>query len=77
LFPGMPSGPELAATPWSTQDRGHTKTSLRSIGDLIMRPNHRTIKAEELASHDRSTLIFGLAMTAVFVAMLILNAVTY
>ena len=34
------------------------------------------IKADELANHDTATLIFGLAMTAVFVAMLVLNAIS-
>lgn len=46
----------------------------------MMDANHKTIKAKELANHDDrdlSTLIFGLAMTAVFAAMLILNAVFY
>lgn len=34
------------------------------------------IKADEPAGHDRATVIFGLAMTAVFVAMLVLNAIS-
>ncbi len=36
----------------------------------------QAIKAEEVPKRDSSTLIFGLAMTAVFVAMLILNALS-
>jgi hypothetical protein len=36
----------------------------------------QALKAEELVSR-HSTRIFGLAMTAVFVAMLILNAISY
>jgi hypothetical protein len=45
-----------------------------------MKANHETIKAKELVNHenrDLSPLIFGLAMTAVFAVMLILNAVFY
>ncbi len=34
------------------------------------------IKAEELPERDSATLIFGLALTAVFVGMLILNALS-
>jgi hypothetical protein len=33
-------------------------------------------KAEELTSRDSTTLIFGLAITAVFVGMLILKAIS-
>jgi hypothetical protein len=39
-----------------------------------MQPN--PIKANELATHDRATMTFGLALTAVFVAMLVLNAIS-
>lgn len=35
-----------------------------------------TIKADKLANGDSATVIFGLAMTAVFVAMLVLNAIS-
>jgi hypothetical protein len=35
----------------------------------------KVIKAGELTNRDNATLIFGLAMTAVFVGMLILNAI--
>lgn len=41
---------------------------------IVAAPN--SIKAEELPNHDSATLIFGLAMTAVFVAMLVLNAIS-
>jgi hypothetical protein len=34
------------------------------------------IKPNEPANHDSATVIFGLAMTAVFVAMLVLNAIS-
>lgn len=34
------------------------------------------VKADELATHDRATMTFGLAMTAVFVTMLVLNAIS-
>ena len=34
------------------------------------------IKPDEPANHDRATVIFGLAMTAVFVTMLVLNAIS-
>jgi len=36
----------------------------------------KSIKADELANRDNATLIFGLAMTAVFIGMLILNALS-
>jgi hypothetical protein len=36
----------------------------------------RTAKIEEAISRDSATLIFGLAMTAAFVGMLILNAIS-
>ena len=36
----------------------------------------RAEKIEETTSRDSATLIFGLAMTAVFVGMLILNAIS-
>jgi hypothetical protein len=36
----------------------------------------QALKADELADR-RTTQIFGLAMTAVFVVMLILNAISY
>ncbi len=36
----------------------------------------KAIKAEEPSNRDSTTLIFGLAMTAVFVGMLILNALS-
>ena len=36
----------------------------------------KSIKADELTNRDNATLIFGLAMTAVFVSMLILNAIS-
>jgi hypothetical protein len=34
------------------------------------------IKTAEPASHDRATMTFGLALAAVFVTMLILNAIS-
>jgi hypothetical protein len=36
----------------------------------------QAIKTEQLPKRDSATLIFGLAMTAVFVGMLILNAIS-
>jgi len=60
--------------------RGHTDFSLHSVGDFAMKTNHETIKVKELAHHenrDLSPLVFGLAMTAVFATMLILNAIFY
>jgi hypothetical protein len=51
-----------------------------------MKANHEAIKAKALANqkalashetHDMSPLVFGLAMAAVFAAMLILNAIFY
>lgn len=36
----------------------------------------KLIKADELTSRDNATLIFGLAMGAVFIGMLILNAIS-
>ena len=36
----------------------------------------QAMKAEELSKRDSAILIFGLAMTAVFVGMLILNALS-
>ncbi len=36
----------------------------------------QAIKAEESPRRDSATLIFGLALTAVFVGMLILNALS-
>ncbi len=36
----------------------------------------QTIKIEEPSKRDSATLIFGLALTAVFVGMLILNALS-
>ena len=33
-------------------------------------------KAEQLTTHESATLIFGLAMTTLFVGMLILNAIS-
>jgi hypothetical protein len=36
----------------------------------------QAIKTEQLSKRDSATLIFGLAMTAVFVGMLILNAIS-
>jgi len=36
----------------------------------------KTIKPDELVKRDSATLIFGLAMSAVFVGMLILNAIS-
>ncbi len=36
----------------------------------------RVAKIEEATSRDSATLIFGLAITAVFVGMLILNALS-
>jgi orotate phosphoribosyltransferase len=35
-----------------------------------------TAKIDELRKSDNTTVIFGLAMTAIFVAMLILNALS-
>jgi len=35
-----------------------------------------SIKIEELATHERATMTFALAMTAVFVTMLVLNALS-
>lgn len=34
------------------------------------------MKADEPANHDSATVIFGLAMTAVFVTMLVLSAIS-
>ena len=36
----------------------------------------KSIKADELTNCDNATLIFGLAMTAVFIGMLILNVIS-
>ncbi len=36
----------------------------------------RTAKIEKPTSRDNATVIFGLAMTAVFISMLILNAIS-
>ncbi len=36
----------------------------------------QAVKTEEPSQRDSATLIFGLAMTAVFVGMLILNALS-
>ena len=36
----------------------------------------KSIKADELTNRDNATLIFGLAMAAVFIGMLILNAIS-
>jgi hypothetical protein len=46
-------------------------------GDLAMKAKAQSnAKAEELPNRDSATLIFGLGMTAVFLTMLILNAIT-
>jgi len=47
-------------------------------GDFMMKVKVRTqaMKTEELSKRDSATLIFGLAMTALFVGMLILNAIS-
>jgi hypothetical protein len=47
-------------------------------GDLAMKAKvqAQAMKAEELSKRDNTTLIVGLAMTAVFVGMLILNALS-
>ncbi len=43
---------------------------------MKMKVKPQAIKAEELTNR-HTTQIFGLAMTAVFVALLILNAISY
>jgi hypothetical protein len=43
---------------------------------MKMKVQPQVLKAEELTRR-HTTQIFGLAMTAVFVAMLILNAISY
>ncbi len=46
--------------------------------DLAMKAKAQTraAKIEEVTSRDSATLVFGLVMTAVFVGMLILNAIS-
>ena len=46
--------------------------------DLAMKAKAQTraAKIEEVASRDSATLIVGLVMTAVFVGMLLLNAIS-
>ena len=36
----------------------------------------KSIKADELTNRDEATLIFGLAMTVLFIGMLLLNAIS-
>ncbi len=36
----------------------------------------KVIKADELTNRDNAALIFGLALTAVFIGMLILNTIS-
>ena len=36
----------------------------------------KSIKADELTNRDEATLIFGLAMTALFIGVLLLNAIS-
>ena len=36
----------------------------------------KIIEPTEVAKHDSATLVFGLAVSAVFIAMLILNAIS-
>ncbi len=44
--------------------------------NLGMKAKAQAAKIEEATSRDSTTLIFGLAVTAVFVGMLILNAIS-
>jgi hypothetical protein len=40
------------------------------------KPQSKATKADELSNRGSATIIFGLGMTAIFIAMLILNAIS-